>query len=106
VLALLVSHLLLEYRRFQAVMRAIATISQSALLYNLSVVKKYAPQAKVVAMVKANAYGHHLNLVTPLRLIHWVIALICTSKVTHDTFNMNQWIGFKTQQTRLIFIIV
>jgi hypothetical protein len=43
-------------------MRAIATISQSALLHNLSVVKKYAPQAKVVAMVKANAYGHHLNL--------------------------------------------
>jgi alanine racemase len=40
-------------------MRAIATISQSALLHNLSVVKKYAPQAKVVAMVKANAYGHH-----------------------------------------------
>jgi alanine racemase len=35
-------------------MRAIATISQSALLHNLSVVKKYAPQAKVVAMVKAN----------------------------------------------------
>jgi alanine racemase len=24
------------------------------------------PQAKVVTMVKANAYGHHLNLVTPL----------------------------------------
>jgi alanine racemase len=47
-------------------MRAIATISQSALLHNLSVVKKYAPQAKVVAMVKANAYGHHLNLVIPL----------------------------------------
>jgi alanine racemase len=25
-----------------------------------------------------------------LRLIHWMIALICTSKVTQDTFNMNQ----------------
>jgi alanine racemase len=36
-------------------MRAIATISQSALLHNLSVVKKYAPQAKVVAM----AVMHH-----------------------------------------------
>jgi alanine racemase len=47
-------------------MRGVATISQSALLYNLSVVKKYAPQAKVVAMVKANAYGHQLDLVTPL----------------------------------------
>jgi alanine racemase len=43
-------------------------------LHNLSVVKKYAPQAKVVTMVKANAYGHHLNLVTPLLLL---ISVIC-----------------------------
>lgn len=47
-------------------MRAVATISQSALLHNLSVVKKHAPKAKVVIMVKANAYGHHLDLTLPL----------------------------------------
>ncbi len=47
-------------------MSAIATISQSALLHNLSVVKQYAPQAKIVAVVKANAYGHRLNLVAPI----------------------------------------
>ncbi len=47
-------------------MRAIATISQSALLYNLSIVKQYAPQSEIVAMVKANAYGHHIDLVMPL----------------------------------------
>lgn len=47
-------------------MYAIATISQSALLHNFSVVKKYAPQAKIVAMIKANAYGHHIDLVIPL----------------------------------------
>ncbi len=47
-------------------MSAVATISQSALYHNLVVVKKHAPQAKIVAMVKANAYGHRLDLVMPL----------------------------------------
>ncbi|CAC9458538.1 Alanine racemase [Bathymodiolus heckerae thiotrophic gill symbiont] len=47
-------------------MRAVATISQSALAHNLSIVRRQAPQAKIMAMVKANAYGHHLNLITPL----------------------------------------
>jgi alanine racemase len=68
-------------------MRAIATISQSALLHNLSVVKKYAPQAKVVTMVKANAYGHHLNLVTPLLENADILA-----------------IGVKIRQTLLVFL--
>ncbi|MBE8189521.1 MAG: alanine racemase [Candidatus Thioglobus sp.] len=47
-------------------MRAQASISQSALAHNLSIVKHYAPQAKIVAMVKANAYGHRLNHISPL----------------------------------------
>ncbi|KAA0456462.1 MAG: alanine racemase [Candidatus Thioglobus sp.] len=46
-------------------MPAIAAISQSALTYNLKVVKRKS-NAKIVAMVKANAYGHHLDLITPL----------------------------------------
>ena len=37
-----------------------AIISQSALAHNLNVVKKYAPNSKVMAVVKANAYGHGL----------------------------------------------
>jgi alanine racemase len=36
----------------------LATISQSALRHNLSVVKQFAPNSKVMAAVKANAYGH------------------------------------------------
>ena len=47
-------------------MQAVAAISQSALAHNLAVVHTHAPQAKVVSMVKSNAYGHHLDLVTPL----------------------------------------
>ena len=47
-------------------MHAVAAISQSALAHNLSVVRTYAADAKVVCMVKANAYGHHLDLVNPL----------------------------------------
>ncbi|SFV86994.1 Alanine racemase [hydrothermal vent metagenome] len=46
-------------------MSAVAVISQSALIHNLSVVKNKS-SAKIVAVVKANAYGHHLDLVTPL----------------------------------------
>lgn len=34
------------------------TISTDALAHNLSVVRSLAPQSKVLAMVKANAYGH------------------------------------------------
>lgn len=37
-----------------------ASISQSALQHNLAVVKKLAPHSKVMAVVKANGYGHGL----------------------------------------------
>ena len=47
-------------------MHAVASISQSALIHNLSVVKDFAPSAKVVSMIKADAYGHHFNLIAPL----------------------------------------
>ncbi|MBM3350854.1 MAG: alanine racemase [Betaproteobacteria bacterium] len=38
----------------------LATISQEALRHNLSVVKQRAPHARVMAVVKANGYGHGL----------------------------------------------
>lgn len=47
-------------------MRAVASISQSALHHNLSVVRRCAPNSKIVSMVKADAYGHHLDCITPL----------------------------------------
>ncbi len=47
-------------------MHAIASISQSALVHNLSIVNNFASKAKVVSMVKADAYGHHLELIQPL----------------------------------------
>lgn len=37
-----------------------ATVSNSALQHNLAQVRRFAPQSKVMAMVKANAYGHGL----------------------------------------------
>ncbi len=47
-------------------MYAEALISQSALQNNISVVKSLATNAKIVAMIKANAYGHHIDLISPL----------------------------------------
>ncbi|SMN15990.1 Alanine racemase [uncultured Candidatus Thioglobus sp.] len=47
-------------------MHALAAISQSALSHNLNVVRTQAPHSKIVCMVKANAYGHHLDLIKPL----------------------------------------
>ena len=46
----------------------LATIRASALAHNLSVAKKCAPQSKVWAVVKANAYGH--GLVAAARALH------------------------------------
>ncbi len=37
-----------------------ATISLSALAHNLSIVKRHAPTSKIMAVVKANGYGHGL----------------------------------------------
>lgn len=37
-----------------------ATVSQQALAHNLNVVKQLAPKSKVMAVVKANGYGHGL----------------------------------------------
>ncbi len=39
---------------------AVASINGSALKHNLSCVKKVAPQSKVLAVIKADAYGHGL----------------------------------------------
>jgi len=44
---------------------ATITINPNALTHNLMQVKKIAPQAKVLAMVKANAYGHGVAAVLP-----------------------------------------
>ncbi|MFI4938275.1 MAG: alanine racemase [Candidatus Berkiellales bacterium] len=40
--------------------RVYATVSESALKHNLNQVKRRAPHSKIIAMVKANAYGHGL----------------------------------------------
>ncbi len=47
-------------------MQAVASISQSALTHNLSTVKQFCAKAKVVSMVKADAYGHRVELVDPI----------------------------------------
>ncbi|WP_201594047.1 alanine racemase [Psychrobacter vallis] len=41
------------------------TIKPTAITHNLNQVKKMAPQAKVLAMVKSNAYGHGVAAVLP-----------------------------------------
>jgi len=40
-----------------------AEINLTALLHNARIIKKLAPQAKILAMVKANAYGHGASLI-------------------------------------------
>ncbi len=40
-------------------------INQTALTHNLAQVKKVSPNSKVLAMVKANAYGHGIDLCLP-----------------------------------------
>lgn len=44
--------------------RAIATLSQSALLRNLQVMQRLSSKSQVIAMVKANAYGHGIRSVS------------------------------------------
>jgi alanine racemase len=43
---------------------AVAILSTENLLHNLNVIKSKAPRSKVIAMVKANAYGHGLRSVS------------------------------------------
>src|ERR1700730_4857220 len=44
-----------------------ATVDSAALRHNLSVVRKWAPRSRVMAVIKANAYGH--GLVTVARAL-------------------------------------
>ena len=53
---------------------ALATLSTQNLLHNLAVIKQQAPRAKIIAMIKANAYGHGLRS-TGLRLEPHVASL-------------------------------
>ncbi len=48
-------------------------INEDALLSNLQAIKKYVPSQKIIAMVKANAYGCGINKVVP-KLVHDVYA--------------------------------
>ncbi|MCC6374045.1 MAG: alanine racemase, partial [Moraxellaceae bacterium] len=50
------------------------TINRAALLHNVAQVKHHTPHAKVMAMVKADAYGHGALLVSQI-LQHQVDAL-------------------------------
>ena len=43
---------------------ACAILSKDNLLHNLNIVSKLAPKSKIIAMVKANAYGHGLRSVS------------------------------------------
>lgn len=51
-----------------------AILSTENLLHNLAVIQQQAPQSKIIAMVKANAYGHGLRSVT-LRLENHVASV-------------------------------
>lgn len=44
---------------------ATITIDPAAITHNVAQVKKHAPQSQVLAMVKANAYGHGIDAVLP-----------------------------------------
>ena len=46
------------------------TINPTALLHNLAQVKAHAPKSKVMAMVKADAYGHGALLIAQLLSRH------------------------------------
>lgn len=46
---------------------ALATLSTQNLVHNVSIIQHQAPQSKIIAMIKANAYGHGLRS-TGLRL--------------------------------------
>src|SRR5688572_29333039 len=41
------------------------TLDLSALDHNISTIKKYAPGCRLLAMVKANAYGHGIKHLAP-----------------------------------------
>ena len=45
--------------------RTVAKIDLSAIAHNISVIQQLAPQSQLMAVVKANAYGHGLAAVTP-----------------------------------------
>lgn len=53
---------------------ALAILSTENLLHNLNVIKKHAPDSRVIAMVKANGYGHGLRS-TALRLEKHIYSL-------------------------------
>lgn len=53
---------------------ALAILSTENLLHNLAVIQQKAPQSRVIAMVKANAYGHGLRSVA-LRVQNYVASV-------------------------------
>ncbi len=47
-------------------LRAWALIDSQALHHNISVIRKYAPGSRILAVIKADAYGHGLAIITEL----------------------------------------
>ena len=47
-------------------LRAWALIDSQALHHNFSVIRKFAPRSRILAVIKADAYGHGLAIITEL----------------------------------------
>lgn len=61
----------------------VATVSKSALQHNLAIVKKHAPHSKIMAVVKANGYGHGLlNVAHSLNAVEGFAVLGISEAIT------------------------
>ncbi len=52
--------------RENGLLRAWALIDSQALHHNISVIRKFAPRSRILAVIKADAYGHGLAIITEL----------------------------------------
>lgn len=71
--------------------RTVAQIDLSALAHNISVIQKLAPQSLLMAVVKANAYGHGLAAVTPALAAAGATAVATVEEAA--TLRTNGWQG-------------
>ena len=73
---------------------ATVTINPQALTHNLLQVKKRAPNSKVLAMVKANAYGHGVAAVLGFwLLVYWPVPSLTAVYGESRSYSHYQWLA-------------
>ena len=79
-----------------------ATIDTGALRHNLQVIRRFAPKSRVMAVIKANAYGHGLVAVARAQVVGYSARLCLLASALF--FALSTIVRLPVQSGRIVYV--